>query len=291
MRRLTWTAVFVALLVLPSSALAAHFDIVYPKLSVNEDPRNSFPLAVLALALEEMRADYAIRSADTVMDRGRALLSLENDDGINVYWTSMSAEVEARLRPVRLPIYRGLIGQRLLIINKNRQADFDRVRSLHDLRQFTAGQGFGWADTKILEAAGLKVESGRYDLLFKQVQQGRIDYFPRGTTEAFSEVEAHRGSEPDLAVERHLLIAYPSDLMFFTSKANEALAATIERGMRAAYDDGSYMRLFNAHPFVRNALEEADLDNRIRIELPNPLLSDEDRAIPARFWYGHHAPK
>jgi hypothetical protein len=37
--------------------------------------------------------------------------------------------------------------------------------------------------------------------------------------------------------------------MFYTNKNNEALAHAIEKGFNIAYQDGSYMKLFNSHPF------------------------------------------
>jgi hypothetical protein len=85
-------------------------------------------------------------------------------------------------------------------------------------------------------------------------------------------------------VDKHLDIVYKSDILFYTSKANEALASTIEKGLLAAYEDGSFMKLFNESPLIQNTLKEATLDKRVRIEIANPLLSEEDKAIPAKFW-------
>ena len=69
----------------------------------------------------------------------------------------MGAEAERALNVVRIPINRGLIGYRVFIIQKDRQADFDRVRSLADLKALTGGQGLGWIDTEIMKAANLKI--------------------------------------------------------------------------------------------------------------------------------------
>jgi len=282
---ITVVAIIVGLL--PTGAMAAHYDLVYPKYSAKDDPRDQFPLAVLELALAKMHLDYTIKSASDVMERTRAVASLQAGEGLNVMWSSMGADMEKSLRPVRIPIHRGLLGHRLFIINKSRQGDFAKVNSLDDLKKFTAGQGVGWADIKILENVGLKVESNKYDLLFKQVDAGNIDYFPRGANEAFAEVAAHQATESALAVEAHILVVYPSDQIFYFSKANEELAGIVEKGLLAAYEDGSYIKLFNESALIQQTLKEGAFDKRVRIDIPNPLLSEEDKAIPAKFWIGH----
>lgn len=268
-------------------ASAAPVEIVYAKFSSSNDPRVSFPLAVLDLALKKMNVSYTVRPSDLQMERLRAVAELERPDRpINLIWTSMSAEVEARLRPIRIPLYRGLIGHRVFIIHKERQAEFDKVDSLDDLKGFTAGQGLGWADIKIMEEAGLRVRALKYDDLFKFVERSYLDYVPRGALEILAEIDVHRDTEPNLAAEKRLLLVYRSDLFFYLNKADEKLAATIEQGLLKAYDDGSFMRLFNSHPYIQQVRKHIGLDKRLRLEMPNPLLSDEDREIPSRFWEG-----
>ena len=78
------------------------------------------------------------------------------------------------------PLYRGLIGYRVFLIEKGRQADFDSVQTLEDLSKLTAVQGTGWDDIKILRAAGLPVVDGHYVNLPKMLQARRGDYYPEG---------------------------------------------------------------------------------------------------------------
>jgi len=286
MKKLMATMIVSAIVLCPIVAMAAHYDLVYPKYSTKDDPRDQFPLAVLDLALKKMNVDFTVKPASEVMERTRAIASLQAGEGVNIMWSSMGAEMEKNLRPIRIPIHRGLIGHRLFIINKNRQADFSKITTLNDLKKFTAGQGLGWADIKILENVGLKVDANKYDLLFKQIEAGNIDYFPRGANEAFAEVAAHQSTEPSLAVESHILVVYPSDQIFYFAKANEELASIVEKGLLAAYEDGSYMKLFIGTPSIQQTMKDGAFDKRVRIDIPNPLLSDEDKAIPAKYWIG-----
>lgn len=284
MRKIISALIVCLVFMAPASAMAAHFDVVFPKISANGDPRDPYFLAIVDLAMKKAGADYTIKSTDDVMERGRYLQDLAAGEGINLVWTSMSAEIEKNLRPIRVPIFRGLVGYRISLINKNRQAEFEAVKTLEDLKKFTAIQGLGWGDVKILSAAGLKVEETKFDNTYKMLDANRVDYFPRGASEVFVEFAKHHDSEPNLMVDRHLVIVYKSDLIFYTSKPNEQLATTLEKGLQAAYDDGSFLTLFNESPIIQTTLKEAALDKRVRIEIPNPLLSEEDRAIPAKFW-------
>lgn len=58
-------------------------------------------------------------------------------NAIDLLRTSADAEAEHGLSMVRIPINRGLIGYRVFIIRKDRQADFDSVQNLTALRALT----------------------------------------------------------------------------------------------------------------------------------------------------------
>ncbi|EGY01955.1 hypothetical protein AZA_88275 [Nitrospirillum viridazoti Y2] len=270
-----------------SEASTPPLAIIYPRyVESGDDPRADYPLGLLRLALDKMGARYTLRPSDTLMERTRAVAALKAGAVINLAWVGSNAELERELRPIRIPIYRGLLGYRLFIIRKQDQARFTDVHTLDDLRRLTAGQGLGWTDVDIFQAAGLPVETFRYDLLFRLMQQGRLDYFPRSASEIYAELAAHSADCPDLTVEDSLLLVYRLPLYFFTSKKDEALAATIEEGLRRAYDDGSFLKYFNEHPAIRKLLAEAHLETRRRIDIPNPVQSPETAALPDKYWFG-----
>ncbi len=276
---LVWLLPFGAL-----AATSAPLEIHYAKYSSQDDPREKFPLAVLALAMEKMQIKYIAKPCPDVMERGRALIELEQGRRVNLIWTSMALDAEKNLRPIRIPIFRGLIGHRLFLIPKTRQLEFAKIKTLDDLRKFNAGVGLGWVDGKIMEQAGLPVTRDKYDTLFRLLDAESIDYFPRGANEIFAELAIHQKNLPNMMVAPNLMLVYKSDMIFYLNKKDEVLAGQIEKGILQAYEDGSYMKLFNEHPYTSQVLRDATLDKRVRLELSNPVLSDEDRAIPARFW-------
>ena len=59
--------------------------------------------------------------------------------------------------PIRIPLFKGLFGYRVLLIRKQEQARFDQINTQQDLAKFLGGQGTHWPDTLILQANGLRV--------------------------------------------------------------------------------------------------------------------------------------
>jgi hypothetical protein len=260
------------------------FVVRYPRYSTNDDPREKFPLAVLELAFAKAKVKATFQQHPLVMEVSRATLELEQGKNINLIWTTMEPKFEKDFRPILIPLYRGLYGQRIFLINKRREADFAKVKTLEDLRQFKAGIGFGWGIGDLMEEAKLPFTRMKYDGLFKLLDLGGIDYIPRGATVVFSEWRNHRVDAPNLMVEPHLVLSYRNDFIFYTHKKDEAMARVIEAGLHKAYADGSFMKLFNEHPAIVELVKEVALEKRLRLLLPDDNLSKENLAIPERYW-------
>ena len=197
-----------------------------------------------------------------------------------------SKEREAHLLPVRIPIYKGLIGWRIGLVREVDAERFASVRTLADLRALTLGQGHDWPDTEILRGNGLSVYGvDDYESLFRMLRQGRFDYFPRSVLEIWQERDRHAGQ--GLVVEPHLLLRYPAVAYYFVNRRNTALARVIERGLERALADGSFDQLFLK--FYGPSLEAARLDQRTIIDLSNPLLPSDTPLSRDAFWY-HNPP-
>jgi hypothetical protein len=244
-----------------------------------------YPIDLLKFVLNKSGVPYTFTFADVgVMSQAREIALLKDNDRINIGWFGTSADLERDLVPIRFPIWRGLLGHRVFIINKDKQALFDQVNTLEDLKHFTGEQGLGWSDVAILNNAGLHQNESPYDTIFAKINAGRSDYFARGVTEAFREVETIGKNFPNLVVERHVLLVYPFAAFFFTNNQNPELAKAIEDGFRKAYADGSFLKFFYAHPTIKTVLAKANFTKRVRIDIPNPLLTPETLAIPQQFW-------
>ena len=256
--------------------------LVYPRSEEEEDRRDDYPVQLLALALSKAGRQDGLLPHALFMLQARSIRELEQGRWLDVIWTMTSTEREAALLPIRIPIDRGLLGWRLLLVRASELPRLAQVRGLVDLQALRAGQGADWPDTTILRAAGLNVdESARYGDLFRKLGAGRIDYFPRGLQEIWSELDQHRSE--GLAAEPRLALHYPTAMYFFVNKRDTALAADITRGLERALRDGSFDALFQRHFGAQ--IKRAGLNERQVIELRNPLLPAQTPLADARLWY------
>ncbi|MES2948424.1 MAG: hypothetical protein V4858_07775 [Pseudomonadota bacterium] len=280
-----WARALLAAMVLAwLSPLWAKTTVFYPQ-PESVDARQAYPLKVLALALTKAGADFELLPSRSVMTQSRALIQLSRGVGadVNVVWTMTSKEREDTFLPIRIPIDKGLLGWRIFLIHRSKAAQFATVKTLNDLKKYEAGQGHDWPDTDILRASGLRVQGiAKYDGLFKMLESGRIDYFPRSVVEIWAEEKSH--SDMELEIEKTVILQYPAALYFFVKKDNTALASVIEAGMRIAVKDGSFDKLFAEE--YEGDIKRANLKARTRFQLPNPLLPEQTPLQDKKLWFG-----
>lgn len=249
--------------------------------------RDAYQIGLLKLILEKTEVKYKITTLSTNWTQARIIAELKRgSDKINLYWMGTSTKLERDLLPIRFPIYRGLLGYRIFIIHKDDQVKFKNIKTLSDLQKYKGAQGLGWADIEILEHSGLKQYTTLYESIFKMINKGgRVDYFSRGISEAFAEVDLRKDKLPNLHIENKLLLVYPFAMFFFTGRTNQELAGILEYGFRKAYEDGSLNNYFYNHPAVKKVFKQTIIDNRVQIDIPNPLLTPESEALPNKYWH------
>lgn len=254
-----------------------------PRHISSPDPQLTYVRRLVNLALSHVGSRLEVRPVDLEMNQGRTLIELANGTSpIDLMWTVTDIQRETGgLLPVRIPIDRGLMGWRLLLVRKRELAAWRQVRTLDDLRQRLAGQGHDWPDTTILRANGLQVgTSSGYDALFRMLAAGRIDYFPRSIVEIDAEMAT--GRYPELAIAPGLMLYYPAAAYIFVTPRRADLAAELKAGLEAAVADGSFQRLhrehyaavLKAHPVARDQV----------IRLSNPLLPPETPLARRDLW-------
>jgi ABC-type amino acid transport substrate-binding protein len=162
---------------------------------------------------------------------------------------------------------------RVSLVDQQRPPDLAGIADVAALRRFTLGQGQAWPDVDVYRACGLKVVTvSGYENLFRMLLAGRFDLFPRGVGEAFDEFDARRTDMPRLAVDPHLLLAYPLPYHCYFAPSQAALAERVEKGLRAMKADGS----FDAHLWRHHgaAIKRAALHKRRVLRLANSNLGD-----------------
>jgi len=279
-----WCLVLVATQLLMAPVRAEQIRIPVKVQSTALEQPSDYFTTLLVMALEASKADNEV--IDIIFSprdyaQARWINMLQNDKGNFVIWTMTDKERERQLRPIRIPLFKGLFGYRVLLIRKQEQARFDQVHTVQDLEKLLGGQGTHWPDTLILQANGLRLTTSETtESLFRMINAKRFDYFPRGVSEA--RFELLQRNETNLVVEENILLYYPTAVYFFVNKNNEALAQRIEKGMEVLIDNGKFDQFFYNHPRVSLGLEQ--LKKRRIIELKNPYLPAETPVNNPRYW-------
>ncbi|WP_052417439.1 type 2 periplasmic-binding domain-containing protein [Cellvibrio mixtus] len=248
-----------------------------------EEPADYFT-TLLLMALNASKADNEVIDivfSEREYSQARWLYLAQNEKRNFVIWTMTDKEREQQLRPIRIPLCKGLFGYRVLLIRANDQPRFDHIRNLQELSTLLAGQGTHWPDTPIMQHNGLRVTTAETtESLFRMINARRFDYFPRGISEAWFELTQR--SEKNLVVEKNIMLYYPAALYFFVNKNHEALAVRIEKGLEKLIDSGEFDEFFFNHPRINFGLE--NLTRRHIITLENPLLPAETPVNNPRYW-------
>jgi len=255
------------------------------------DAHAVFGWEVLAEVLERTRPTFGDYTLTTSSDPAQALRfrhgTSSSDIQVNVVVLTIAPEWNDVLLPVRIPVLRGLLGYRLLLIHRGDADRFRGINTLADLRQVSFGSVKHWVDTAIMEKAGLNVVTGTtFDGIYKMLQAHRFETLTRGVHQIESEMAAI-GKDPDsdIIVEPHLLLHYylPVYFWFSRDKDGQRRAERVKAGLLAMVADGSLERMFDAR--FGAVIQKYDLAHRTIIDLPNPLISAEDPVRDPRFWY------
>jgi hypothetical protein len=209
---------------------------------------------------------------------------INRGEALNLIMTMTSREREETLLPIRIPIYKGLYGYRIFIINRRDREKFAGINTREELQRLWGGLGHDWPDLEILKHNGFNTVGGaNYRGLFIMLQEGRFDYFPRGVTEPWREVEEEQ--ERDIMVEPSLLLQYYAPFYLFVAKENTALAERLQHGFEMAIADGTFDQFFENHWYIKETLKLANMPARKLFRLENPLLTPETPLEREELWY------
>lgn len=220
------------------------------------------------------------------MEQGRISYELSKGQRLDIAWMGTDLEREKNLRAIHIPLVRGLLGFRRMIIRQDMAAKFVQVKNLQDLQRYSACQGLDWPDAEILRASGLRVvQLAGYRNLFHALAGRRCDYLPRGYYETDLELKQILPIHPELMLFEPLVIHYPFPMYFFTGRQNEYLAQWIEAGLEQMIDNGQLLATITNHPYTSSAFPLTASKNWVWINLPNPILSPGADADNSRYWF------
>lgn len=210
--------------------------------------------------------------------QGRSLLLLD-ENHVDLIWTGTNIEREQKYRPIYFPLFRGLLGYRVLLIHKSDEAKFSRIETPEQLKNLVACQGTHWPDSDILESNGYKVSRVvHFDAMFEMLAKKRCDYFPRAIFEGYSEQKAIANEFPNITLLETIILHYNFPIYYFVDKNNTVLAQRLAIGLNKALDDGSFMKLMKSHSISKHLFPLEQWKNNRFFELSN---DDFDRKILA----------
>ncbi len=246
------------------------------------DANADYAIGMIKLALSKSSEDYQLNINEGALTGLRQKQKLI-DGEVDVVWTATNKYMEQGILPVRVPLYKGLLGFRVLLVHRENKNLFHQVRTMTQLSRFSFGQGFGWSDTEIMRANGLTVvTANKYESLFHMTDGKRFDAYPRGIHEPWLEME----NRPDLAlaVDDSILLVYKMPFYLFVNPAKKELANALEQGLLAAIEDGSFDQFFYSSSTVKMVLNRVNLDSRRVFRMDNPGLPEQTPVANHKLW-------
>lgn len=276
------TIISIALLAILSPASLQAKELNFKQITYPNNQRQNYPIVLLDLALRASGETIILTPSHNTYEQKQALIDLAANKNLDISWSMTSADRESMLLPVRIPIFKGLIGWRIPLVHQDKQSLFAENKSLESIQPLKSGQMHDWPDTPILEWNGMTVfRSSTYEGLFKMLSMQRIDYFPRSVIEVWREHDEN--PDMQIQVDENILIYYPTAFYYFVNKNRPDLAAAVTKGLEALIKDGRFDALFMHyhHDFI----EKADLNSRTILTLKNPLLPPKTPLDRSELWY------
>lgn len=168
---------------------------------------------------------------------------------------------------VKVPLMRGIHGFRVLLIRSQQQSEFDKVKTLADLRKLTMGFGRGW-EGYLYQHEGINVMDAQdMSALLKMLAAGRFDYIPLAATEIEDSFSIDNKPVSSLVAEKHLLLYMPLPIFFYVSDKTPELAKRIEKGLLVMDERGEMKAIFDK--YFAERLKKLHLSQRTIIQIPN----------------------
>ncbi len=254
-----------------------------------EDIAYDYYIELISQALAASSSEYPASSLTIInikrTTQGRTL-NLLAQGMVDVFWSGTNREREARFIPIRIPLFRGLLGYRVSVIHQDDLAMFNKLlKQPKQLKSLTACQGEHWPDSDILESNGFKVSRiTRFDAMYKMLSFKRCDYFPRAIFEGYSELSIVRKKFPQLMMFDQLIIHYPFAIYFFVNQNKPELAKQLEYGLRQLIANGQLMQMMKNHPATKQLFPLTQWRDKQYLHLTNQDLSEETIALDNKYW-------
>ncbi|AWB65461.1 hypothetical protein C2869_02975 [Saccharobesus litoralis] len=257
------------------------------------DVREEYISEILDLALslsKDKYGEYVVKQLPISMPNDQTFYELSLGKTINLAMSGATTDKDHLAIPIRIPIRRGILNYRLLVINKNKQALFKGITSFAQLKALTAGIHANAVTAEIMKLQGFSVvEGASYDGMFKQLSHNRFDYIPRGVHEAYDELQLRAATLDNLMIEPNLAIYMPMPYYIYVSPKFPRLVKRIEYGLEKMIEQKLIKTIFDK--YYAEDVARANLAQRTIIDIGNPFLSSKTPFQRKELWIDEYAIK
>ncbi|MGJ8678713.1 hypothetical protein [Paraglaciecola sp.] len=241
------------------------------------DRSHNYTIDVLKLALDKTKAeygDYKLELKGHGLNVARVVKLVETGYYKNFFFKhSITTEISKKVHTIHFPIDRGIIGYRIALIHPSNLNKFCNLTEESAVNNISIVQGIGWTDSDILQANNYRVyplTNPDHDKVFGLIKKGRVDAYFRGVTEEKDEYFVAAQKKFGLVYEPCISFAYELPRFFITHINNHVNAKRVELGLKRAYKDGSFIKLWEKH-HLHNLIANKLVDRKI-LWLENPLI-------------------
>lgn len=246
-------------------SIASQRELTYPVTEDSRDLRSQFIDELLQQVFAN-QTNYQLKALKLGREYAAQPILLKRGD-IDIGWFGVQKKNAEALDRIPFPLYRGLLGYRVMLLRAQDKGLLRHVSSVEQLKEFTLGQGESWSDTKIFRHNQFNlVTATGYDELFEMLKTGRFDAFPRSILEVSAELKEF--SEDKLVLDKYLLLHYPQAMFIHVLEQHSKLSDFIDTRLKLLVANGTYQTLFDKH--YRSSLDVLLLARRKLISLPNP---------------------
>lgn len=242
--------------------------------------RDKLVFSLLKLSLSKTDYTPCFQYIPNHITRSREIRFIQSG-AARILWASPGSAVEGDLRAVRIPVFKGMTGYRLLLVRHGDEERFKNIATLDDLREMRVGVGARWGDRLVYEAAGLPIQTASFNTLWQMLEMSRFDYMTLGIHEPWNSLKRH---DESIVVEPRLLLTYEMAAYFYVGKEDQMLHKALSSGMDRALKDGSYDKMLFSSKLIREAVQNAGIKDRHVLHIPNPHVpADFPRQIK-EYW-------
>lgn len=253
----------------------------------DNDLRHAYKIRVIKAALDatiEQYGPYVIQTPSYSMNSLRAfnkLMLRESDINTVVGLPTKQREMDAI--PIRIPIRRGLLNYRLMLVRNADLQEFQNIRTAEQLKTKSVGMAVNWLTADVMKRQGYTIVYGtERDTLYNMLAHGRFDYMLLGVNEAYKEVEHHSLGEQGISIVPGVAVYINMPSYIFVSKHEPLIAKRIRDGLEIMQGSGELHVLFEQE--YGEYIQSAKLSERHIIKIHNPTLPDSIKLIEPEYW-------